>query len=114
MLQALGLTPRQTGAIVLVEGLALSAVSGLIGVGLGLTLTWRLFGDGLDVSAVMSETDGFTISGAVVDPVIVPLFGARRIAQSALFILGVGVAAAVYPAVRAARIDVTEAMKFDR
>ena len=114
VLQALGLTPRQTGAIVLIEGLALSAATGLIGVGLGLAVTWRLFGDGLDMSAVMGETDGLTVSGAVVDPVIVPLFGAWRIAQIALFILGVGVAAAVYPAVRAARIDVTEALKFDR
>ena len=114
VLQALGLTPRQTGAIVLVEGLTLSAVSGLIGVGLGLTLTWWLFGDGLDLSGMMGEANGLTVSGAVVDPVVVPLFSVRRIAECALFILGVGVAASIYPALRAARIDVTEAMKFDR
>ena len=31
-----------------------------------------------------------------------------------LFILFIGAAASVYPALRAARLDVTEAMKFDR
>ena len=40
VLQALGLTPGQTGAIVLVEGLTLTAISGVIGVSLGLLTTW--------------------------------------------------------------------------
>ena len=35
VLQALGLTPGQTGAVVLVEGLILTGVSGVVGVGLG-------------------------------------------------------------------------------
>ena len=114
VLQALGLTPGQTGAIVLVEGLTLSAASGLLGVGLGLLGTWYFFGDGLDVSVFMENIDEMTFSGAVIDPVIVPLFGARRIAQIVTFILCIGAAAAIYPALRAARIDVTEALKFDR
>ncbi len=114
VLQALGLTPGQTGAIVLVEGLTLSAASGLLGVGLGLLGTWYFFGDGLDMSVFMENIDEMTFSGAVIDPVIVPLFGARRIAQIVTFILCIGAAAAIYPALRAARIDVTEALKFDR
>ena len=114
VLQALGLTPGQTGAIVLVEGLTLSAASGLLGVGLGLLGTWYFFGDGLDMSALVENIDEMTFSGTVIDPIIVPLFGARRIAQIVTFILCIGAAAAIYPALRAARIDVTEALKFDR
>ena len=114
LLQALGLTPGQTGAIVLVEGLTLSAASGLLGVGLGLLGTWYFFGDGLDMSVLVENIDEMTFSGAVIDPIIVPLFGARRIAQIVTFILCIGAAAAIYPALRAARIDVTEALKFDR
>ena len=114
VLQALGLTPGQTGAIVLVEGLTLSAASGLLGVGLGLLGTWYFFGDGLDMSVLVENIDEMTFSGAVIDPIIVPLFGARRIAQIVTFILCIGAAAAIYPALRAARIDVTEALKFDR
>ena len=114
VLQALGLTPGQTGAIVLVEGLTLSAASGLLGVALGLAGTWYFFGDGLDMSGIMENIDDMTFSGAVIDPVIVPLFAARRLLQIVAFILSIGAVASIYPALRAARVDVTEAMKFDR
>ena len=112
VLQALGLTPRQTGAIVLVEGLTLTAASGLLGVGAGVFVTWFFLGDGLDFSALMGED--MTFSGVVIDPVIIPLFRVTRMVQIFAFMLFLGAAASIYPALRAARIDVTEAMKFDR
>ena len=112
VLQALGLTPGQTGTIVLVEGLTLTAVSGFIGVSLGLLATWYFFGDGLDMSALVGEE--MTFSGVVIDPVIVPLFRVVRIAQVLTFILFIGAVASVYPALRAAKIDIAESMKFER
>ena len=112
VLQALGLTPGQTGAIVLVEGLTLTAVSGFVGVSLGLAATWYFLGDGLDMSALVGED--MTFSGVVMDPVIVPLFRAVRIAQVVTFIVAIGAIASIYPALRAARIDIAEAMKFER
>ncbi len=112
VLQALGLTPGQTGAIVLVEGLTLTAISGLIGVSLGLLTTWYFFEDGLDFSALIGED--MTFSGVVIDPVIVPLFRVSRFIQILVFILFVGVVASIYPARRAATIDTAEAMKFER
>jgi len=48
----------------------------------------------------------------VIDPVIVPRFHPTQIAQSLFFILAVGILASIYPAWRATRIDVAEAMKF--
>lgn len=114
VLQALGLTPGQTGAVVLVEGLTLSVASGLLGVALGLLVTWGVFGDGLDLSVMMENIDQMTFSGAVVDPVIIPLVTAQRLTQIVAFILCIGAAASIYPALRAARIDVIEALKFDR
>ena len=111
VLRALGLTPGQTGTIVLIEGLTLTAASGFIGVGLGLAITWHFFGDGLDISAMMDE---MTFSGVVIEPIIQPLMRTARLVQVLLFILCIGAAASVYPALRAARLDVTEAMKFDR
>ena len=113
VLQALGLTPGQTGAIVLVEGLTLTAVSGFIGVSLGLLATWCFFGDGLDFSALWGDED-MTFSGVVIDPVIVPLFRLARVAQVLTFILFIGAVASIYPALRAAKIDIAEAMKFER
>ena len=58
--------------------------------------------------------DEMTFSGVVVEPIIFPLLRTARLVQVLLFILFVGAAASVYPALRAARLDVTEAMKFDR
>ena len=113
VLQALGLTPAQTGIIVLVEGLTLTAVSGFIGVSLGLLATWYFFGDGLDFSALWGGED-MTFSGVVIDPVIVPLFRLARVAQTLIFILFIGAVASIYPALRAAKIDVAESMKFER
>ena len=113
VLQALGLTPSQTGAIVLVEGLTLTVVSGLIGVGLGVFTTWYFFSaEGLDLSALMGEE--MTFSGVVLDPVIFPLFRLTRLVQVLVFILFIGAVASVYPALRAARIDTAESMKFER
>ena len=114
VLQALGLTPGQTGTVVLIEGFTLTVISGFLGVGIGMLCTWYFLGDGLDLTAMMENMDEMTFSGVAVDPVIVPLFTARRIVQVLVFILVVGALASIYPAVRASRIDVTEAMKFDR
>lgn len=112
VLGALGLTPRETGSLVLIEGAILAATSSAIGIGLGLFITWYFWRDGLDFSAMWSED--WTFAGVVMDPVIVPLIRTARIVQVAVFMLAVGILASLYPAVRAAHIDVTEAMKFER
>lgn len=112
VLQALGLTPGQTGTLVLIEGLVLTALSGLAGVALGTFVTWYFWGDGLDFSALIDEEMSF--SGVVLDPLIIPRFRTTRFVQVLVFILSIGVLSALYPAFRAAKIDVTEAMKFER
>lgn len=112
VLQALGLTPRQTGSLVLIEGLVLTTISGIIGIGLGLFITWFFWRDGLDITGMWDED--FTFSGIVMDPVIVPQFTIARVVQSLVFILLIGGLASLYPAFRATRIDVAEAMKFER
>ena len=114
VLQALGLTPRQTGAVVLVEGLTLTGASGIVGVGLGLFLTWFFMGDGLDLSQISSAYDELTFSGVAIDPILYPMFRTARVVQSLGWILLIGGVASIYPAIRAATIDVAESMKFER
>ena len=111
VLRAIGLTPGHTGLIVLIEGLVLTLASGVLGVGLGTFLVWYLIGDGLDLSGMM---DDMTVSGVMLDPVIVPEFRLARFLQALGFILVVGAVASIYPALRAARINVTEVLQFDR
>jgi len=112
LLQALGLTPGQTGILVLIEGLILTITSGTIGVVLGVLVTWYAWGDGLDLSSLVSNE--FSFSGFIVDPVIFPLFRLSRLIQAFVFILIIGGIASIYPAFRASRLDVAEAMKFER
>ena len=112
VLQALGLTPGQTGTIVLVEGLTLTAISGFVGVTIGYLATSYFIGEGLDMAALMGED--MTFSSVVIDPVMVPQFRLVRVAQILTFIFCIGAVASIYPAIRAAKIDVAESMKFER
>ena len=111
VLQALGLTPAETGLVVFTEGLLLTALAGVVGMIAGAALTWIFFRNGLDFSALMSEEMSF--GGIVIDPVIVPKFRMVQVLQSFLSIAVVGIAASIYPAYYATRIDVGEALKFE-
>ena len=110
VLRALGLRRAEVGRLVFAEGMLLTIVSGLAGMVLGLAVVWLFFRDGLDFSSLMREE--MTAAGVVIDPVIVPRFHPTQIAQSLFFILSIGILASIYPAWRATRIDVAEAMKF--
>ena len=111
VLQALGLTPAETGLLVFTEGLMLTALAGVVGMIAGAALTWGFFRDGLDFSALMSEE--MTFGGIVIDPVIVPKFRMVQVLQSFFSIAVVGITASIYPAYYATRIDVGEALKFE-
>jgi len=112
VLRALGLTRRETGLVVFTEGLLLTAASGALGTAVGFAVTWLLWRHGLDLSALMRGD--ITFSGALVSPVIVPEFRAVQVLLCLAATLAIGAAASLYPARQAARIDVAEAMKFDR
>ena len=112
LLQAMGLTRLETGIVVFGEGLFLTAASGLAGMALGFLITWGIWRDGLDLSGLV-END-ISMSGGVFDPVIVPSFQWNQVMLSLGFIAIVGTLASIYPAVRASRLDVAEAIKFDQ
>lgn len=112
VLQALGLTGRETSWVVLVEGVLLTLLSGVAGLLLGLGVVWAFFRDGLDFSFAMDED--LTFSGTLFDPVMVPEFRTVTIALSFLLIILIGILASVYPAWQARKIDVAESMKFER
>lgn len=111
VLESLGLTHRETGAVVFFEGVLLTALSGVVGILLGLGVTWTFWRHGLDLSFLMGD---MTLSGAIISPILVPHFRIMQVVQSLAFIAVIGVLASLYPARQAMRIDVAEAMKFDQ
>ncbi len=111
VLRALGLTKGQTASVVMSEGIILTVVSGVLGMIVGVAVTWIFFRNGLDYSALMDSD--FNFSGVVLDTVIVPTFRMQQVVLSLGSIFIIGVAASMYPAYRATRIDVAEAMKFE-
>ncbi|MDH3290753.1 MAG: ABC transporter permease [Gemmatimonadota bacterium] len=111
VLRALGLTKGETAGVVFGEGVLLTLVSGLLGMVVGFAFTWVFFRNGLDYSGLLDSE--FTISGILLEPVIVPIFRMVQVFQSLGSIVVIGVLASLYPAYRATRIDVAEAMKFE-
>ena len=114
VLQALGLTGAQTGWVVFGEGLFLTAASGVVGMGLGFLFTWGFFRDGIDFSGLVENESAWASAGGIVDPVIVPTFHSSQVLLSLYFMLIIGTLASIYPAMRASKLDVAEAMKFDQ
>jgi putative ABC transport system permease protein len=112
VLQALGLTSRETGLVVFTEGLVLTTASGVLGTALGFGVTWLLWRHGLDLSALMKGD--ITFSGALISPIMVPEFRIVQVVFCLVATVAIGVVASIYPARQAARIDVAEAMKFER
>jgi putative ABC transport system permease protein len=111
VLRALGLERGEVGRVVFIEGMILTAISGLVGMAIGAAVVWVFFRNGLDFSAIWDME--LEAAGIVIDPVIVPRFHWSQILQSLAFIVVIGSLASVYPAWRATRIDVAEAMKFE-
>ncbi|MEK6255476.1 MAG: FtsX-like permease family protein [Gemmatimonadales bacterium] len=111
VLRALGLERGEVGRVVFIEGMILTAVSGFVGMALGAAIVWGFFRNGLDFSAMWDME--MEAAGIVIDPVIVPRFHWNQILQSLFFILAIGSLSSIYPAWRATRIDVAEAMKFE-
>lgn len=111
VLRALGLLRSEVGRLVFVEGVLLTVAAGLLGMAIGAAVTWGVFGDGLDFSSFMSSD--LTAAGAVLDPVVVPAFHPVQLLTNLGFVIAIGALASIYPAWRATRIDVAEAMKFE-
>ena len=112
LVQAFGLSPRQTGALVFGEGIILTAVSGLLGAVLGLAATWVFWRHGLDLSFLVQH--GITVGGVIIEPVLLPQFRVAQVLESLGFILLIGALASFYPAYKASRVEIAEAVKLEQ
>ena len=111
LLRALGLSGRETGLVVYVEGILLTAAGGVAGAMLGFAVVWFFFRDGIDFSGMMPEDINF--GGIAFDPVMVPSMEMKHVVQSAILTALIGVSASLLPAWHAARLDPAESVKVE-
>ena len=111
VMRALGMTGRDTGFVVFAEGLLLTAISGFVGMVLGMGVTWLFFRNGLDFSFAMEE--GMSMSGVLIEPIIYPEIRFSHVVRSAIYVTIIGTFSSFYPAYHATELDVAEAIKVD-
>ncbi|MBN2361852.1 MAG: ABC transporter permease [Deltaproteobacteria bacterium] len=102
VLLALGMSPRRLFALVLTEAALLGVTAAAVGAGLGLLGHWPLAVYGLDYSALAGET--MEAGGAVLRTRIFSHLVAWKVVLFAAAAVGVTVAAAIYPALKATRL----------
>ncbi len=108
VLKAIWLRPTQMVSMVLWESLFLALLSGGIGLGFGAFLDYLVVVYGFDMSA---GGEGFEMMGVKLDPVIYGEVTPFSVWAPIVALIGVSVAASVYPAWRAARLQPVEAIR---
>jgi ABC-type lipoprotein release transport system permease subunit len=109
MVLALGSSPARLRRLVLLEALLLGMVAAVVGCLLGTLGTWYLVEVGIDLQSFVPETLEF--GGVVFDPVLRAAWDLAWMAKIALYVVGLTLLAALYPAVKAGRITPAEAMR---
>ncbi len=102
VLAAIGMKPRSVVALIVIEVTALAGVSLLVAIAIGTPLLRRVVGKGIDLS---SFSDGFSVTGVAVGPIIRGdwVFGDFAVGAALLFVCAA--LAGLYPAMRAAAVD---------
>ncbi|MCD4689435.1 MAG: FtsX-like permease family protein [Desulfuromonadaceae bacterium] len=106
---AIGASPAQLRRLILTEALMLALAGIAVGTLLGSLITWYLVHYGIDLSRMMPESMEF--GGVVFDPILRATWDFTWMARICLYLTLLTVAAALYPAHKAARIAPAAAMR---
>lgn len=111
VMKALGTRPGKVVQLVLWESLLLGLLACVGGLALGGVLDWMLVEYGMTLTT--SGGERLSTGGVLFDPRIYGVVRADRIVVTILSLLGVAVVAALWPALRAARLRPVAAMRDD-
>jgi putative ABC transport system permease protein len=106
--KALGLKPRQLAVMIVGESLALTAISLALGLALGLSIEHYFATSGLDLRWIFKA--GLP-PALVFDPILYSRLSLNRIAWSVSIVFIMATVISFYPAVKAARTELPDALK---
>jgi putative ABC transport system permease protein len=106
---ALGLRPTQLAGAVLCESLALTVLSLILGLMLGLSIHYYFATTGLDLRWFTEAN--FPVAGTVFDPILYSHLSVGRIVWSASVVFVIAATLSLYPALKAARTALPEALR---
>ncbi len=106
---ALGMTPGKLRRLILTEGLVLGLVSAALGLAGGAALTAYLVRKGIDYSAMMGDT--MEMSGVAISTHLHGAWDTHHMAASSIIAVFLSVAATIYPAWKAGKLQPVEAMR---
>lgn len=106
---ALGSKPVTLRIMIMLEALSLGILAACIGSILGSLATYYLVAVGIDLETFVPETLEF--GGVVFDPVMRATWDLAWMMKIALYVVGLTLLAALYPAVKAGRITPVEGMR---
>lgn len=101
VIMALGATPGTLRRLLLSEALLLGGAGLLAGTPLGSLLTWYLVEHGIDLRTWLP--DSLEFGGVVFDPIMRAAWDLAWMARIALYVFGLSLLAALYPALKAGR-----------
>ena len=108
MLQALGMRPFGLTRLLMAEGLLLGAFGVLLGLALGLAVSFPLVEYGFDYAMMQDATP---VSGVAMDTHINGIYAWTQTLAWSVAHLGFAVLAALWPAVRAGRLEAVESLR---
>lgn len=104
LLRALGTRPLRMAALIFLEAASLSLVSIVIGSFLGLAVTWYFSVHGINYK-------GIEFAGITITELIFPVLSVEQFTLYPLLVMVFSLAAAIYPAVYAAKLTPARAMR---
>ncbi len=109
VLRALGLKQPQVVFLIIVESFFLSLVAGAMGIALGGLLIYYLLEHGIDISSGTGEP--IAAMGMLIGPILYPSIDWGTFFVPAIVLVFVSIFAALWPAIKAARLQPVEAIR---
>ncbi len=106
---ALGSKPMVLRGMIMLEALVLGLLAATLGTLLGSLATWYLVSVGINLADFVPETLEF--GGVVFNPIMRASWSLGWMIQIALYVVGLTLLAALYPAIKAGRITPVEGMR---